>query len=367
MNGNTKGDYSHNFDTAFGLLPKAVKSGVFPGVVAAAGCSGGLYRTGFYGSRCLEPEILPVLSDTLYDLASLTKVVATTTLFLLFQEEGKLSALDKVSRYIEGFAGGNKESVTLLNLLTHTSGLTDHVRLDLLCRDYDDAICYLTDIPLVYNPGESVVYSCLGYILLGHILEKVGSDRLDVLCRRYIFEPLGMYNTCFNPASSNVAATEYEENGGRMLAGRCHDENARFLRGISGNAGLFSNINDLTIFALMLMNKGQFEGRPFLSKASIMAMTRNYTRRLNEDRGLGWCIRGHRLNGIDGWTTSAGDLMSPGAFGHTGFTGTSIWIDPENDIFAILLTNRVHPSRDNTALLQFRLLFHNAVMAGLDI
>lgn len=367
MNGGKKGDLSHNFDTAFSLLPKAVKSGIFPGVTAAVGCSAGLYRTGFFGSRCLEPENCPVLTDTLYDIASLTKVVATTTLFLLFQEEGKLSALDKVSRYIKGFSRGNKEFATILNLLTHTSGLIDHVRLDLLCRDYDDAILYLTDIALVHNPGEVVIYSCLGYILLGYILEKVGGDRLDVLCRKYIFEPLGMYNTCFNPASSNVAATEYEENSGRMLAGRCHDENARFLRGISGNAGLFSNIDDLSKFALMLANKGLHKGKLFLSNASIAAMTRNYTAHLNQDRGLGWCIRGHRLNGIDGWTTSAGDLMHPGAFGHTGFTGTSMWIDPKNDIFTILLTNRVHPSRDNSALIDFRPLFHNAVMAGLDI
>ena len=366
MNGNKKGDRRHHFDTAFGLLPIAVKSGVFPGAAAAVGCSSGLYRTGFIGSRCLEPEHFPVLTDTLYDLASLTKVVATTTLLMLFMEEGKISALDKVSCYIKGFSGGNKEFATITNLLTHTSGLTDHVRLDLLCRDYEDAIRYLTETSLVHNPGETVVYSCLGYILLGHILEKVGGDRLDVLCKKYIFEPLGMYNTCFNPSSSNVASTEYEQNGGRILAGRCHDENARFLRGVSGNAGLFSNIGDLAIFALMLANKGLHQGKPFLSNASIAAMTRNHTPHLNQDRGFGWCIRGDRLNGIDGWTTSAGDLMHPGAFGHTGFTGTSIWIDPENDLFTILLTNRVHPSRDNTALIHFRPLFHNAVMAGLD-
>lgn len=367
MNGNKESDNNHNFNTAFDLLPKAVGAGTFPGAAAAVGCSGGLYRTGIYGSRCLEPELLPVLPDTLYDLASLTKVIATTTLFMIFQEEGRISALDKVSRYIGGFTGCNKESATLLNLLTHTSGLADHVRLDLLCRDYEDAICYLTNMPPVYNPGESVVYSCLGYILLGYILEKVGDDKLDVLCRRYIFGPLGMQNTCFNPDSGNAAATEYGENDGKMLAGRCHDENARFLGGVSGNAGLFSNINDLTIFASMLINKGRSEGRQFLSKASVAAMTRNYTAHLNLDRGLGWNIRGHRINGIDGWSTPAGDLMSPGAFGHTGFTGTSIWIDPGNDIFAILLTNCVHPGRNITALLQFRPLFHNAVMAGLDI
>ncbi len=356
----------YGFETAFSLLPKAVQSGVFPGAAAAVGGLEGLFRTGLYGSRCLEPEVLPVMRDTLYDLASLTKVIATTTLFLLFQEKGILSAFDKVSSYLEGFSGHNREAVTLLNLMTHTSGLPDHVRLDLLCRDYDDAIRYLTDMPLVYNPGESVVYSCLGYILLGHILEKAGGDRLDALCGRYVFEPLGMDNTCFNPVSANVAATEYEENSGMMLAGRCHDENARFLGGVSGNAGLFSNIRDLSLFASMLIHKGRFAGKPFLSEASVMAMKRNHTAHLNEDRGLGWSIKGNRIKGMDERTASAGDLITPGAFGHTGFTGTSLWVDPEKELFVILLANRVHPSRDNTAILRFRRLFHNAVMADLD-
>jgi CubicO group peptidase (beta-lactamase class C family) len=366
MNANTESACCHSFDTAFGLLPEAVKAGVFPGAAAAVGCSRRLYRSGACGSRSLKPEKLPALPDTLYDLASLTKVVATATLFLLFQEEGRLSALDTVSRYVEGFAGDGRDSVTLLNLLTHTSGLQAHVRLDLLCRDYGDAIRCLTEMPLAYEPGESVVYSCLGYILLGHILEKVGGDRLDVLCRRRIFEPLGMNDTSFNPVSPNVAATAYEAQGGEMLSGRCHDDNARFLGGVSGNAGLFSNIRDLSVFVLMLMNKGRFEGRPFLSGASVAAMTGNYTAHLNQDRGLGWCIRGRRLKGVDPLTASAGDLMHPCAFGHTGFTGTSLWIDPENDIFAILLTNCLHPDRDNADLIRFRPLFHNAVMAGLD-
>ncbi len=366
MDADTKKACSDNFETAFGLLPEAVKAGVFPGAAAAVGCSRGLYRSGACGSRSLEPEKLPALPDTLYDLASLTKVVATATLFMLFQEEGRISALDRVSRYVDGFAADGRASVTLLNLLTHTSGLQAHVRLDLLCRDHGDAMHYLTEMPLSYEPGESVVYSCLGYILLGHILEKAGGDRLDVLCRKRIFEPLGMNDTFFNPVSTNVAATAYEEHGGRMLSGRCHDDNARFLGGVSGNAGLFSNIRDLSVFLLMLMNKGRFEGRTFLSQASVAAMTGNYTARLNQDRGLGWCIRGRRLKGVDQLTASAGDLMTPNAFGHTGFTGTSLWVDPENDVFAILLTNCLHPDRDNAELIRFRPLFHNAVMAGLD-
>lgn len=354
------------FDAAFGLLARAADAGIFPGAVAAVGCPDGLVRVGYCGSRCLIPERLPVLPDTLYDLASLTKVVATATLFLIFQEAGKLSAMDKVSCYIDGFTEGNKRYVTLLNLLTHTSGMRDHVRLDRICRDYQEAMHYLTEIPLFYNPGERVVYSCLGYILLGHILEKIGDDRLDALCKRYIFDPLGMYKTSFSPEPGNVAATEYDEKQGKPLIGVCHDENARFLGGVSGNAGLFSNVYDLAIFAQMLINDGRHKGRQFLSRASIKAMKRNYTAHLNEDRGLGWCIKGGRLGGMEQGYISAGDLMPPGAYGHTGFTGTSIWIDPEDDLFIILLTNRVHPGRDNDQILRFRPLFHNAVLADME-
>jgi len=354
------------FDAAFGLLAEAVDEGVIPGAVAAVGCSKGIIRVGCYGNRCLIPEKLIALPDTLYDLASLTKVVATTTLFLIFQEAGKLSAMDRVSYYIDRFSEGNKRYVTLLNLLTHTSGMRDHVRLDLICRDSSEAIRYLTEIPLLYNPGERVVYSCLGYILLGHILEKVGNDRLDALCKRYVFDPLGMYKTSFNPGQGNIAATECDEKDGKPLIGVCHDENARFLGGVSGNAGLFSNIDDLTVFAQMLINNGRHKGRQFLSRASVRAMTRNYTAHLNEDRGLGWFIRGGRLGDMEQGYVSAGDLMPPGAYGHTGFTGTSMWIDPEDDLFIILLSNRVHPGRDHNEFLRFRPLFHNAVLADME-
>lgn len=363
---NVNDDSNVNFDTAFNLLARSADAGVFPGAVAAIGHSDGLLRVGAYGSRCLVPEKLPVLPDTLYDLASLTKVVATTPLFLVFQEKGWLSAMDKVSYYIDGFDEGNKKHITLLNLLTHTSGMKAHVRLDQICRDRRDAVRYITELQLLHDPGERVVYSCLGYILLGHILEKVGDDRLDALCKRYVFDPLDMHNTSFNPEPGNIAATEYDEKEGRPLVGLCHDENARFLGGVSGNAGLFSNIYDLAIFGQMLINNGLHKGRRFLSGASIKAMTRNYTSHLNEDRGLGWCIRGSRLGGMEEVYISAGDLMPPEAYGHTGFTGTSLWIDPEDDLFIILLSNRVHPSRDNTEFLRFRLLFHNAVMAGME-
>lgn len=354
-----------NFDTTYKLVADAVQSGLFPGAAFAVGTSKGLYRSGFLGNRSLEPEVLPLSEDTLFDLASLTKVVATTTLFMLFQEKGMLSTLKPVSEYVKGFSAGDKQSVTLRNLLTHTSGLPAHVRLDLLCGTREEAIAFLKEMPLEYAPGKKVVYSCLGFILLGHMLEITGGDRLDRLCQKYIFEPLGMNNTGFNLNSQNAAATEYEENDGKMLMGCVHDENARLLGGIAGNAGLFSTLEDMVIFTSMLVNNGAHEGRQFLSGTSVAAMTGNYTGHLNEDRGFGWSLKGHRLHDIDVKTTAAGDLLSPAAFGHTGFTGTSLFIDPELDLYGILLTNSVHPSRSKSSIQKFRPLFYNTIAASI--
>jgi CubicO group peptidase (beta-lactamase class C family) len=186
----------------------------------------------------------------------------------------------------------------------------------------------------------------------------VGEDRLDVLCRRHVFDPLGMVNTSFNPRGCNIAATEADDRG-IPLAGTCHDENARFFGGVSGHAGLFSNIDDVTKFTHMLINTGKIGGSSFLSRSSLHTMIRNYTPGLEECRGIGWCIKGDKLS-------SGGDIISPAAFGHTGFTGTSIWVDMDNDIYINLLTNRVHPSRENTGIIRFRRLFHNAVMSSVE-
>jgi CubicO group peptidase (beta-lactamase class C family) len=344
---------------AFDLIKEAAEKAYFPGAVAAIGHKGGVYKIEHYGNRCIIPEKLPLERETLFDMASLTKVVAANTLLMIFLDKGLISVFDKVSQNIEYFKGEEKENITIFNLLTHTAGLPAFGPLHKLCGDFEDAVKFIANEKLAYNPGTRVIYSDYGFILLKYILEKVGQDTFDNLCRRYVFEPLEMNSTCFNPKKGNIAATEVDTESGKTIIGLCHDENARFFDGVSGHAGLFSNIDDMTKFASMLINEGNYKGRQLISRATFKAMIQNYTEGLEENRAWGWTIKGRILS-------SGGDIISPKAFGHTGFTGTSIWTDIENDVYVILLTNRVHPTRENTSIIRFRRLFHNAVLAAIE-
>jgi CubicO group peptidase (beta-lactamase class C family) len=337
------------------LVEESVQKGFFPGAQVVIGHKDGVYLSEHLGNRCIYPEVLPLNRDTLYDMASLTKVMATTMVFMRFLEKGLISVYDRISDLMEGFDSAEKKDLRILNLLTHTAGFVPFKPLNLLCRDYEDAIRFISSSELEYKPGTNVVYSDFSYIILAYILEKIGNERLDKLSKKYVFEPLGMNNTCFNPKGENIAATEIDPATNNPLIGIVHDENARFLDGISGHAGLFSNIEDVSIFAHMLINRG----KGFMSAPSFEAMIRNYTKGMDENRGIGWCIKGNELS-------SGGDIISPNAFGHTGFTGTSLWIDIENNIYAALLTNRVHPTRDNVSIIRFRRLFHNMVLSAVE-
>lgn len=345
---------SEKLDYAISLVQDAIDKHYFPGAQVLVGNRNGILKARFFGNKCIYPEKLPMKEDTLFDLASLTKVVATNTLFMIFMEKGLISVYDKVNYYLQEFKGNYKEDITIFNLLTHTAGFVPFEALYNLCGSYEDAISYICKRDLKHKPGESCIYSDYSYIILGYILEKIGGNRLDVLCKKYIFEPLEMENTTFKPVAKDVAATEIDKETGKLLIGIVHDENARFFDGISGHAGLFSNMYDLSKFANMLIN----EGNGFISKASFSAMIRNHTEGMEENRGYGWCIKGDK-------NSSGGDIISPEAFGHTGFTGTSLWVDIKNDIYTILLTNRVHPNRDNLNIIRFRRLFNNAVLASI--
>ncbi len=344
---------------ALKLADIGVKKGYFPGATVAVGSKNGVYEMCQFGKASLYPKESELNRGTLYDLASLTKVVGTTILTMRFLERGIITLHDRVVEYIPEFEGEEKEKITLFNLLTHTSGLPAHLPLYQLCSDYEDAIRYISGVELDYSPGTQVIYSDLGFIVLGYILEQVGEDRLDALCQRYIFMSLDMLDTGFNPSTDNVAATEVDRANGEPIVGKCHDENGRFFGGVSGHAGLFSNIDDMIKFANMLINKGKASDGIFLAPTTFETMIRNYTSSLNEDRAIGWCVKGTR-----GRISSGGDIISTKAFGHTGFTGTSIWVDIENDLYVILLTNRVHPTRDNNSILRFRRAFHNCILAS---
>lgn len=338
-------------DNAFDLINKGISKGVFPGATVAVGTKHGVLRLGAYGNKCYNEEN-ELKIDALFDLASLTKVVATSMLFMKFLEKGRISVYDNVVEYLPNFKDCGKEKVTILELITHTSGLVAFVPLYKRCKDYEDAINYICN-EVVLAKTFDVIYSDLNYILLGRILEFIGGKSLDVLCKEEVFGLLNMNKTGFNPRYGDFVPTELQADG-KALYGICHDENARFFGGISGHAGLFSNINDMVKLADMLIN----EGKGFISKASYYRMTTNYTEKLGGNRGWGWCIKGNAIS-------SGGDIISPKAFGHTGFTGTSIWIDPVSEIYIILLTNRVYPTRENNEIIRFRRLFHNAVIAAI--
>ncbi|MGH4137361.1 serine hydrolase domain-containing protein [Clostridium sp.] len=344
-------------DKAIQLVKEGINKGYFPGAAVAVGGRKNLYFIEHFGNRSLYPENHSLERDTLFDMASLTKVMATTPLLIRFLEDGKISLYDKISEYVE--VTEEKKEISILDLLTHTAGFKSFVLFEKVCTSYKDAIKYITNEPLECEVGSKVMYSDFSFILLGYILEQIGGDTLDNLCRKYVFQPLSLENTTFNPISKNVVATEMDKVTGKMLLGSVHDENSRFFGGVSGHAGLFSTIEDTAKYAKMLVNSGKIDGQSFISKNGFNSMVRNYTSSLNEDRALGWLLKADKMS-------SGGELISPSAFGHTGFTGTSIWVDIENDIYAILLTNRVHPTRNNTHILRFRRLFHNAVISAVE-
>lgn len=343
---------------AFNYLDKGIEDGVFPCAAAAVGFIDGYKKVKIIGNKRIIPYKEPLNKDSLFDLASLTKVVATNTLFVLMLEKGLISVYDKVCEYLPEFKNDDKDKITIFNLVTHTSGLLPYIKFYEICMDYNSSIEYICKNVKLENIGH-VIYSDLNFILLGKILEIIGGERLDGLCYKYIFEPLGMKNTSFNPSSDNFVPTEKYKDKDEIICGVCHDGNARFFGGISGHAGLFSNLNDMMIFADMLLHEGKYKNDAFISYPTFKRMVKDYTTGQGESRGWGWCIKGD--------TSAGGDIFSERSFGHTGFTGTSIWIDPSLGVYIILLTNRVHPTRENNKIIRFRRIFHNLVMSSIII
>ncbi len=339
------------------LLEDAVAKKETPGAVGLV-----LYRKKIvthcsYGLKAILPTPTEVKNDTIYDLASVTKCVATTTMALMLLEQGALRLDDSVAYFYPEMKA--KSQLRLRHLLTHTSGLPAWLPIYKNAFNRDDWLKALANTNLEYETGSKVVYSCLGFILLGLILEKVAGESLADFLKRELFDPLGMKDTGYNVGPlERVAPTEYSPLKNCILTGFVHDENAASLGGVSGNAGLFSTAFDLSLFAAMILSEGFWNNRAYLSPSSIELMRYNHTSHLNDNRGLGWALKGEYSSG--------GDLLSAYSFGHTGFTGTSIWLDPTLDLAIILLTNRVHPTREGeNGIIRLRALFANAVVGAL--
>lgn len=337
------------------VVGHAMEQGQTPGAVVLIGRGTEVLYHGAFGHRALVPDPLPMLPDTVFDVASLTKPIATATAIVQLAESAELLLSDPVCRFLPGFVGEGRESVTLWHLLTHTSGLPAYK--DYLAEWGEQVppaerrarvMADICSLPLVHPFGSRFLYSCLGYIVLASVVEVASGQRLDEFARMQIFEPLEMHDTGFNPSgalSRRCAATEPLPQG--VLVGVVHDENARFLSGVGGNAGLFSTAPDLSRYMAALLEKMRppAAGRPRwpdlpVSPAAARLMLTPQSHLPDGVRSLGWDVD-------TAYTPQVrGDLLPPGGVAHSGYTGTSIWADPRTGGYVVLLTNRVHLGRE---------------------
>lgn len=347
--------------SAFAILTNEVEQQRIPSAVAVVGRNGKIIGAHSVGYAVMVANIQrEAHTETLYDCASLTKVVVTLPLILKLVEKGLLDLDERVSFYIPQFSEGEKTSITLKHLLTHTSGLKSGLQEDLSSKSPEEVKRDIYSVQLDYKPGTRVVYSDLGFIILGEIISKVLNESLEQTAKETIFEPLGMANSLYNPQremQKRIAATEFRESLGDFQWGQVHDETASALGGVSGNAGLFATAGDLARYAQMWLNQGHFKGSFIFSPLTLRLALRNHTPSLHGNRGLGWVLKNDSFD-------VSGHLFTSNAYGHTGFTGTSLWMDPETELFVVLLTNRVHFGR-NRSINQLRKKFHNAVAASI--
>jgi beta-N-acetylhexosaminidase len=351
---------------AFQVIERAVADKAFPGATVAIGYRGKVSLHAF-GNLSYDAKSPAVDTHTMYDIASLTKVVATTTLVAKLAEGDFAVPLDldaRVERYLPEWTTGPQQEwrhqVTVRHLLTHTSGLPAFKEYWRTSKNKQDTLTKIFAEPLEYEPGTKEIYSDLGIILMAEIIERLTGRTLDDLAKTYIFTPLAMKDTMYRPPKKlwpDVAPTEIDNNlRHRLMHGEVHDENAFAIGGVSGHAGLFSTAPDLAAFCQMLLNGGVYAHHRVLRRATITQFT-TPQQLSSGTRTLGWAVP------TEGG--SSGHYFSSHAFGHTGFTGTSIWIDPDRQLFVVLLTNRVHPTRENQKIAKLRPAFNDAVMQAL--
>jgi CubicO group peptidase (beta-lactamase class C family) len=320
------------------VMSRAIRAGGFPGGVVVVGRRGATAMEKGFGTLGWSDKTKVVAERTIYDLASLTKVVGTTTAIMILYDQGKVKLDEPVSTYLPEFSGGAKDDITLRLLLEHRSGLPAARELWRTAWTPDDARRMIVHTPLECSPGACLIYSDIGADILGFIVEAASGQRLDVFLQREVFDPLGMEETTFRPhwtLRDRIAPTELNPPRGYPLRGEVHDENAFVLGGIAGHAGMFSTASDLAVFAQMMLNGGEINGRRIIADSTVKLFTARTPDR--GTRALGWDTCGGEA--------SCGKHLSPRTFGHTGFTGTSLWVDPDRDLFVILLTNRVHAAR----------------------
>jgi CubicO group peptidase (beta-lactamase class C family) len=356
----------NKFENVDEVVETAINDSAFPGAVLLISDNGKIIYQKAFGHYTYDKNSPLMKINTIFDLASVSKVISTTTCTMICFDRGLFKLDDKVSKYIPEFAQNGKKDVTIRNLLVHDSGLrpdiisykayanSENPEQDILNEIYSDT--------LIYPTGTKMVYSDLNMITMAKIIEKITGKTLDQFAHDEIFKPLGMNHTMYDPPASlkdSIAPTEtdnYFRN--RQLQGEVHDETSFLMGGVAGHAGLFSNVNDLAKFLQMVLNKGSYKGKKIINPETVELFIKQQSEL--SSRALGWDTKSQ--NGY----SSAGKFFSPLSYGHTGYTGTSVWTDPTKNLFVVLLTNRVYPTRKNIKIIRVRPKVHNAIIKALE-
>ncbi len=329
-------------------IDQAIAGHRLPGAVVWVEHGSGHYWKA-YGHRALVPARETMTRDTIFDVASVTKVLATTPAVMILWERGQIRLDEPVHSYISEFTGDGKERITVRQLLTHTSGLPEGISTHPKWQGAESAIRMACAVKLKAPPGREFLYSDINFLLLGEIVARVSHTPLNVFCAKEIYRPLKMVDTGYLPDREElprIAPTEMTD--GVMLRGRVHDPTARFMGGVAGHAGVFTTAPDLARYARMMLNLGELDGARVFKPETVQMMTRVQTPPgMKERRGFGWDID-------SGYSRARGGHFPPGSYGHTGFTGVALWIDPFSRTFFILLSNRVHPDGSGNVLELYR-------------
>ncbi|MBS4000675.1 MAG: serine hydrolase [Desulfobulbaceae bacterium] len=351
------------------VINKAIENNNIPGAVVLIGRNESVIYKKAFGKRSVKPVEEDMTVETIFDIASITKPIATATSIMILVERGEISLIDDVNKYIPGFTayidGKEKEfHAKIYHLLTHTSGLPGYADTAAIVSKYGTpaatgTIEFIAGLEKNSKPGEKFVYSCLGYIILAEIVYRVSGFKLDKFAEMEIFNPLKMNNTFYSVPENLVpicAPTEIRNK--EMIRGFVHDPLAWIQGGISGNAGLFSTADDIAVFSQMMLNKGEYNGKRILSPRTVETMTTEYPPVKKIGRGLGWDVDSDYMG-------QRGEIFTKNCYGHTGFTGTSLLIVPDHNLFLVVLTNRVHVD-NGSEILRIRRLIANIVASAME-
>ncbi len=354
------GHQDEQFQRAFAILRSAVDQRAFPGAAVAVTHQGKLIAHKGLGHFTYEAASPDVTAETVYDLASVTKVIATTAACMILYERGLFHLDQPLVQLLSEFAAQQdaaRRQVTLRMLLAHSSGLPAYVKLFQTAHNKDTLLKQALQVPLAADPGSRAEYSDIGFILLGQAIEKLTSEPLDQFCQREIFTKLNLAHTTFNPPADQkhlIPPTEYDRTfRHRLVQGEVNDENAFFMGGVAAHAGCFSSSLDVSVYAQCMLQGGS----PLVKKETLEIFTRRQDLPAGSSRALGWDTPSQ--------PSQSGKYFSSRSYGHLGYTGTSLWIDPDRQLSVTLLTNRTWPDRGSQSIKQFRPAFHDAVIEAL--